>query len=252
MFLDERLSNQSRSCLKPKKQQKGSNEQLPQDFPQSLAPLDRIGWLSQCSEPLQAWFAKNGRWLNVETGASLFRESDSTDGMYGVASGAVDVEYAPDGLEDVVVVRVSPGNWLGHGCLQTDMPRPFNLIAASESKIFFVARPALRQLLDQEPRYWQYFHELGLKQVLGLMTVLCETHTLTPEARLSRLLLRLSVHNPTIEMRQTDLITLLGMSHSNVRRSLKSLAEANAIETGYNKILVLDRHRLELISRQPR
>lgn len=84
------------------------------------------------------------------------------------------------------------------------------------------------------------------------MTILCETHTLTSEARLARLLLRLSVTTPEIEIRQTDLIALLGMSHSNVRRTLKSLTEAKIIQTGYNKILVLESKRLEIVSRQSR
>lgn len=218
----------------------------------NLAPLDHMGWLSQCSGPLQSWFARNGRWMHVASGASLFREADSTDGMYGVGTGAVDVEFAPEGLEGFAVVRAPAGSWLGQGTLVPDMPRPFNLIAAMDSDIYFVSREDLRQLVAKKPEFWPEFYELSLRQVLGLMTFLCEANTLTPEARLSRQLLRLSVNNSEIEICQNDLVTLLGMSRSNVRRALRSLLEAEVIETGYRRILIFDSKRLETISRQSR
>ena len=252
VLLEGHLSPNPNMCLKQIALRKGSNGQLSKFFSKRLAPLDQLGWLSKCSPTLQSWFARNGRWIEVAAGKSLFWEADKTDGMYGVGSGAVDVEFAPEGLEKLAITRVAPGNWLGHGCLQPDMPRPFNLIAATDCKVYFVARQALRQLVSDQPKYWPEFHALSLRQVLGLMTVLCESHTLTSEARLARLLLRLSITTPEIEIRQTDLIALLGMSHSNVRRALKSLADAKIIKTGYNRIFILNNKRLELISRQSR
>nr|WP_319948817.1 Crp/Fnr family transcriptional regulator [uncultured Shimia sp.] len=213
-------------------------------------PLDRIGWLSQCSGALRAWFVDNGRWLEVPAGASLFHDGDDTDGMYGIGAGAVDLEFAPEGMESLVTFRMPPGGWLGHGSLLPDMPRPFNLVAAVDSEIYYVPSKALRRFVKENPEFWPEFYSLTIQQILALMTFVGELQSLPPEARLARQLLRLSSIGTAIEVRQNDLTATLGISKSSVRRALTSLVDSGAILTRYNRIDVVDRRRLEIASLQ--
>lgn len=213
-------------------------------------PLDRIGWLSQCSDALRVWFVNNGRWLEVPAGASLFHDGDDTDGMYGIGAGAVDLEFAPEGMESLVTFRMPPGGWLGHGSLLPGMPRPFNLVSAVDSEIYSVPSRALRGLVQERPEFWPEFYSLTIQQILTLMSFIGELQSLPPEARLARQLLRLSIVDPVIELRQNDLTATLGMSKSSVRRALTSLVNSAAITTRYNRIDVVDRQRLEIAAQQ--
>lgn len=213
-------------------------------------PLDRIGWLSSCSDALRTWFFENGRWLEVPAGTSLFHVEDETDGMYGIGAGAVDLEFAPPGMESLVTFRIQPGEWLGHGSLLPGMPRPFNLVSSVDSDIYFVSSRALRILVQERPEFWPEFYSLAIQQIIALMSFIGELQSLPPNARLARQLLRLSVVDPTIELRQNDLAMTLGLSKSSVRRALAYLVNSGAIMTRYNRIDVVDRQRLEIASLQ--
>ncbi|WP_211299361.1 Crp/Fnr family transcriptional regulator [Pukyongiella litopenaei] len=225
-------------------------DQSPRSFSEIMAPLDDLGWLASCSAPLQRWVSDNGRWVDVSAGKALFREGDHTVGMYGVGSGAIDIEFAPDGIDGLTTVRVQPGGWLGQSTLLPTMTRPFNLVAAVDSRVYFLSRNTLRNFLAGQPEFWPEFYALALRQVLTMMTYLGEAQWLTPEARVARQLLRLSVTENVIEIRQGELVILTGMSRSNVRRALRNLAEAKAVNTRYRSIEIVDRVLLERTSNQ--
>lgn len=215
---------------------------------QSLAPLNEIGWLAGQSEELKLWFAANGRWRSFEPGQVLYLEGDSADGMYGLGAGAIDIEFAPKDLESFVLIRIHPGGWIGQAALFPNMKRPINLIVPVESKIFFIPRQALRKLLVDRPDLWPDFYSLAILHMLELMEFLCEALSLTPDARLARLLLRLSVTNPEVSASQQDLGAMLGMPRSSLRRSIKKLTEDGVIQTGYGQITVINRPLLEKLT----
>lgn len=212
--------------------------------------FDNIGWLHVCSDALRAWFIENGRWLDLSAGTTVFRDGDETDGMYGIGTGSLDLEFAPKGVEEMVTLRLIPGDWVGHGSLLPGMPRPFNIVASVDSRLFFVKARALRSLLRQKPEFWPEFYALTINQILGLIAFIGEAQSLAPETRLARQLLKLSLNEETIKLRQSDLAATLGMSKSSVRRALKILTDSGAIRTGYNRLDVLDRTLLESVSQQ--
>lgn len=220
-------------------------EQFRQKPLQVLDPLDRIGWLSERSDHLKSWIAANGRRRHAKAGQVIYHAGDAPDGLYGIGSGALDVEFFPDDLQSSVRIRAQPGGWLGQESILPERGREVTLIAPVDSDLFFVSRPALLGLLKEEPDLWSEFYALSIMQKRALMEFLCEALLLTPDARLARLLLRLSPTTPTITASQEDLSALLGMPRTSLRRSLKSLTAAGAIRTGYGHIRVVDRNRLQ-------
>jgi len=219
-------------------------------FIKPMSPLKDTGWFVERSEPLQRWILENGIWLNIPAGTALFREGDQTVGMYGIEVGAVDIEFAPEGLDNLVTVRVGPGHWLGQSVLMPKMLRPFNLVAAVDSHVYSLPRSAVRAFLASRPEFWPEFYDLALMQVIAMMSYLGEAQWMTPESRVARQLLRLSIVEPVVKLGQAELIALTGMSRSNIRRALKSLMNAGIINTRYRSIEVLDRARLAAASRQ--
>jgi CRP/FNR family transcriptional regulator, cyclic AMP receptor protein len=211
----------------------------------SLGSLNEAGWLSKQSEELRLWFAAKGRWRTFSPGQVLYLEGDKADGLYGLATGAIDLEFAPEELESFVMIRLHPGGWIGQAALLPDMKRPVNLTVPVESEVFFVPRRALRTLLAERPDFWPDFYSLAVLHLTELMEFLCDALVLSPDARLARLLLRLTVTTPDIKVSQHDLGAMLGMPRSSLRRSIKGLAEAGVVRTGYGIITVTDRLSLE-------
>ena len=140
--------------------------------------------------------------------------------------------------------RAEPGFWIGESALLSHAPRIVSLFAASECRVFRVPTADLRQLVADQPRHWKAFYELTHTNTLLALTLLAEALSLTPRARLARLLLRMSGEQAEVHANQEDLGRLLGMTRSSLRRSLNVLVAERTIATGYGRITILDRHRL--------
>lgn len=216
-----------------------------QKVSQDLAPLDRTGWLSRQTPELRAWFAAHGRWRTYAAGELLYLHGDPPDAIYGVAQGTVELQFAPVGSELVTLHRAEPGFWIGESALLADAPRIASLFAASEARLFRVPGPALRQFVTEQPQHWRAFYELTHANTLTALTLLAEALSLTPRARLARLLLRLSESSAEIQANQDDLRRILGMTRSSLRRALNVLIANGIIATGYGRITILDRSRLK-------
>lgn len=211
---------------------------------QGLAPLDRVGWLARQDSDLKAWFAAHGRWRTFAEGEMIYLHGDAADGIYGLAHGGIEIQFAPVGAEPVTLHRAEPGFWIGESALLSHAPRIVSLFAASECRVFRVPAADLRQLVADQPRHWKAFYELTHTNTLLALTLLAEALSLTPRARLARLLLRMSGEQAEVHANQEDLGRLLGMTRSSLRRSLNVLVAERTIATGYGRITILDRHRL--------
>ena len=218
-----------------------------QKIVQDLSPLDRLGWLAHQSPELKAWFAANGRWRTFAAGELLYQHGDAPDAMYGLAQGAVELQFAPVGAEQVTVHRAEPGFWIGESALLANAPRIVSLWAASDARIFRVPGQSLRQFVADQPQHWPAFYELTHANALTALSLLAEALSLTPRARLARLLLRLSETDAEIQSCQDDLRRILGMTRSSLRRSLNVLIADRIVATGYGRITILDRERLKAL-----
>jgi DNA-binding IclR family transcriptional regulator len=74
--------------------------------------------------------------------------------------------------------------------------------------------------------------------------------SLSPRARIARILLRLALPDGSVPGNQEDLGRLLGMARSSVRRALSSLIEIGAVTSGYGTIAIRDRTILEKLVRE--
>ena len=82
------------------------------------------------------------------------------------------------------------------------------------------------------------------------LTLLAEALSLSPRARLARLLLRLADAERRVHGNQDDFGRLIGMTRSSARRALTSLGEAGTIRTGYRSLEIVDVEGLTRISNE--
>ena len=59
---------------------------------------------------------------------------DSADGLYGLASGGLEITFPLIADEPVVVYRAEPGFWIGDNAELADTPRLVSLKAATQAR----------------------------------------------------------------------------------------------------------------------
>lgn len=215
-----------------------------------LDPLDRVGWLSRQPPAFRAWAAEAGRWRQFSAGEIIYLPGDEPDGMYGLASGAFEITFPLQGEEVVTLHRAEPGFWIGEAALMAGATRLVGLSAALGSRAFHIPMGALRDLLRQEPGAWRNLYEQSFDNLAVALTLLAESLSLSPRARIAKLLLRLADAEGNVRGNQDDFGRLIGMTRSSVRRALASLVEAGTIRTGYASLEIVDPEGLRAISRE--
>lgn len=216
--------------------------------PAILDPLDRIGWLAGQPAEFRQWAAESGRWRQFAAGEIIYLPDDDPDGMYGLAEGALEVSFALEKGEAVTIHRAEPGFWIGEAALMARAQRLVGLSAALESRVFHIPVAPLREVLQREPAFWRPLYEQSFGNLTVALTLLAEVLSLTPRARLARLLLRLADGDGRVRVNQDDVGRAIGMTRSSVRRAVASLVEEGTVRTGYALLEIVDREALALVT----
>lgn len=210
-----------------------------------LGVLARTGWLSRQPTEFQALIARLGRWRSFKAGEILYLAGDEATSMVGLADGILEITFPLVVDEPVVIHRAEPGFWTGEASLLAGQTRYISIVAATDIRVFVVAATGIRRALEVEPRHWPSVYDLSLTSSVTAITLLAEVLSLSPRARVARILLRLARPDGSVPGSQEDLARLLGMTRSSVRRALSSLIDLGAVEGGYGVLAIHDRGLLE-------
>lgn len=215
-----------------------------------LGILARTGWLSRQPAEFQTLVARLGRWRDFKAGEILYQAGDEADWIVGLAEGIFEITFPLVGDEPVVIHRAEPGFWTGEMSVLPGHTRVITTAAATDVRVFVLPAPSLRRMVAEEPRFWPPFYELSLLSSRIAVTLLAEALSLSPRARVARILLRLAGPDGAVQVSQEDLGRLLGMTRSSVRRALASLIEIDAVQSGYGRLSVRDRAALERLTHE--
>lgn len=210
-----------------------------------IGPLDDIGWLADQPDDFRQWATSAGRLRAFEAGQYLFHAGDPPDGIYGLRSGSVELEFPLIGDEPVSFLRTTEGFWIGDGALLSKRNRDLSVLAVQHSTFVFLPGPAVLKLLEDEPKHWVSFHDLATRNAVLAVNLLSEALSLTVRGRVCRNLLKLSENRVEAHITQDALAKTLGIARPTLRRCLNGLADLGAIESKYRRVRILDRKVLE-------
>lgn len=213
--------------------------------PIELSPLSGVGWLAQQPREFMDWAAQSGRWRMYSAGQFVYHAGDVSDGIYGLASGGLQITFPLLAQEPVIIHRAEIGFWIGDLGELAATPRMISVMAASESRLFYIPSNAIAQLLQAQPKYWQSFYRLSAINSFTAITLLSEVLALTVRARVCRRLLALSAASPTIEITQEELAQMLGITRPTLRRCLSDLEQRGGLSSSYGVLRVVSRLVLE-------
>lgn len=221
---------------------------MPKTF--ELAPLDAVGWLAQQPPAFRDWAVAVGRWRRYQRGQVLYDAGDPSDGLYGLAEGALDITFPLIAEEPVTLHRAEIGFWIGESGLLAHELRAVSIHAAVLSRVFFIPGDPVRVLLAERPEHWRAFYLLSHTNAVTAAHLLAEALALSVPARVARRLLRLGTPNGIVSVTQDDLAKLIGVARATLQRAFDELVKAGAIETGYRSVTIVDRSVLERYVKQ--
>jgi CRP/FNR family transcriptional regulator, cyclic AMP receptor protein len=220
-------------------------DQFTETTAKRLGILARAGWLARQPADFQDVVARLGRWKTFEAGETIFLAGDEPDGLFGLGEGILEMTFPLIGEEPVVVHRAEPGFWIGEAAILMDQKRFITVSAATRARVFVIPSSSVRRIVEEKPRHWRSFYDQCLTNQMTTLTLLAEALSLSPRARVARILLRLARSDGSVPGSQEDLGRLLGMTRSSVRRALSSLIEVGAVTSGYGVLSIRDRTMLE-------
>ncbi len=203
-----------------------------------IAPLDTRGWLSEQPGPFRDWVAAVARWRDYDDGQIVYQAGDVSDGLYGLASGGLDISFPLISDEPVTIYRAEIGFWIGDSAELSRKPRMISLQAAGPTRLLHIPSQDVGGMLGRNPQYWQSFYELSARNVNMAMTLLAESLALTVRARVCRRLLALTKQDTNVEITQDNLAKLVGVTRATLRRCIIELATEGGLETGYRTLRV--------------
>lgn len=223
------------------------------------AEQQHVDWLARSFgqpgyEPLRAAdldaLERVGQSVSLPPGTYLFREGSKATAAFVIEQGQVEI-FRGSGAGRRVVAHAGPGSVLGDVAMFSDRPHIADARASSLVRARRFERSRLLPELAVNPGVLLRWLVAALdrledtqRRVVGLLhkTVL---------AQVADLLLEESVRQPDVNLSQSTMATLLGVSRQSVNEALGQLRTLAIVDTGYRRVTVLDRTRLAEIANPP-
>lgn len=206
------------------------------------------GWLASQPDALIDWMMQAGRWKTYEAHEVLYHADEDPDALYGLASGGLEITLPLVGTEPVTIHRAEPGFWLGDAAILSQSTRMVGVAAVAKSVVYRVPAAALQALVREKPEFWPCFYGLTFMNTKLSLTLLAEVMSLSPRARVARMLLRMADDKGEVQVSQNDLARLIGMNRSSLQRALHDLLESRVLTSGYRSLRINERQRLVDVS----
>jgi CRP-like cAMP-binding protein len=183
----------------------------------------------------------------VSAQTHLQRISDEPGGMWGLAEGALSVEFAPGTRDPQMGYLLLPPVWAGEGGVVSGVRRMVGLSTTRRSVLLHLPAQHFASIARDEPLIWRWVSKVqreNFERALGMVDALMVRSS---EARVAAVLLQLGgrlgseANAPRVlDITQADLATIANLSRTVLNQALRSLASKGAIELGYSTITVAD------------
>ena len=183
----------------------------------------------------------------VAPGELLFEEGDQAASTFLIEKGDVEI-YRGKGQRRRVVARAGPASILGDMAMFGDRPHIASARAVRPVRVMRFDRSRLLPELAVHPGILLRWMVAGMRRIeMSQLRVVRLMHKAVL-AQVSDVLVEESQRQPDVNLSQSTLATLLGVSRQSVNEALGRLREQKVVETGYRSIKVVDPDRLKEIA----
>ncbi|MFZ5670424.1 MAG: Crp/Fnr family transcriptional regulator [Pseudomonadota bacterium] len=211
-----------------------------------LARVAAIPWFARQPAPLREALLREGRLQRRRPGEWIHGEGDEETGVLAVVEGVLKVYGQAPGGREALIALLPAGAMIGQSVAFGGGPRLVTPIAAGPAVTFTLADGALRRVAATHPGLWEALGMLVYAQLRVNAMAVAEFVALEPRLRLvSRLLQLAALFAGPIEISQTDLAEMIGVTRKAVNAWLGELEAKGLVERGYGRISVLNAAGLE-------
>ncbi|MBI2858185.1 MAG: Crp/Fnr family transcriptional regulator [Chloroflexi bacterium] len=185
-----------------------------------------------------------------ERGEVLFLEGDPCKGLYIMKSGMVRVfKSSPEGREQVILVA-KPGDTFNDIPIFDNGPNPASAAAMEQSIVLLLPKEAVISLFDSCPPA-KAVMKLFATRLRRMTTLIGDLSFRSVLSRLAKVLLEVAVSEAGKEaparLTQEEMAAMVGTVRDVIGRALRLLEKEGAIKMERQRIVVVDRRKLEAL-----
>jgi CRP/FNR family cyclic AMP-dependent transcriptional regulator len=206
--------------------------------------LRQNGWLSYQPEAFRSEVLRRSVLLHFSPGEAIYHFGDDLGGIYGLVSGVVTVNTAPQDEAPRLIHMGVPGAWTGEDSYLIRQPRRLELRALEETWLMHLPLEQMDQMTSADPSVIRNFCQNLMHGVEVLIRIIHDLQTLDPDRRIASVLQRMTWSSERVLATQTEIGTMASVSRRQVNAALKRFAENGWVNTSYGSITVLNAEQL--------
>lgn len=206
--------------------------------------------LEDLSQEILDRIAESGVERSYGAGAQIFAEGDRADFLPTVISGRVKMVRSPEPGKEVIIGTFGEGEVFAIPPALDGLPFPSTAVAMEKTRILFLPRKRFLELMKEFPG----FSTLILGRACGILRDRADTigvfSVSSSERRVAKVLTAIAVQNNAefpfrVPVRRQDIAEMAGLSLESAIRSVRKLANRDAIRIVRGKIYIDDLSQLQ-------
>jgi CRP-like cAMP-binding protein len=199
-------------------------------------------------------------------GSVILLQDSAPEALYAVLEGQVAIERWATPDQPVLIDVASPGTWFGELAVllhatSAEVKSSVEAVARTDTRVAILKLAAYDELIDRNPDHYRMFARLALERYGMCLRSETDSRVLTADELLTARLADLADMRQrdrrsggaiVLEVTQTDIAALTGLSRQTVNAELHRLQQRGLVELSFRQIRIadVDRLRAELGSAQ--
>jgi CRP-like cAMP-binding protein len=202
------------------------------------------GWLAEQPEELQQAILERVVQRTFRDGEHVYSIGDDPGGAHALLTGMAKIYHESADGKAILMKVLKPGDWFGMVSMFDELPLPHYATISGTTKILTLTKSGFEEIIRKNPFYLKNFAGVMCENMRLAMGRLADLGTLTPAQRLAKLLLNAGLGglddeaNPTLDLSQTDMCSLINASRATVNKLLKDWGELGWIDYRYRRIQI--------------
>jgi CRP-like cAMP-binding protein len=213
------------------------------------------GWLANTPPEFATALLDLAQWRRFAPGESIIHAGDDNGDMFGLAMGTVAATSALGAADAPVAHIITAPFWFGYAPVLNRRSRILSCTARSSVLVVHIRQAALKQLLGDNPSWWQFIAMLSFESVELSLNIATDLMIRSSRRRCAATLLRIAgcrfanTAPPAIAWtNQEELGGIANLARSTLNLILGDLESENLISRGYNQIIIHNPDALRAIA----
>lgn len=216
--------------------------------PRVVDILHTLGWMASTPMAFRDAVVARGDVVLLRRGQQVYEEGDDGGGIFGVASGRLEVHVQSEVDAPTLAHLMFPGDWFGEIAAIDGATRRVTIVARVETRALRLTRADMMRIIQDDPAASLQFSQLGTRNFIKAIGLISMLRRDDPISRLAALLVTLlgpdGKGSSAIIVSQSDLGAMARLGRTTTNYALSKLEGLGLIECRYNALTVIDRDGL--------